>query len=111
MPIYRMKWYEIDLNGVEALTRITRDSLQDKEIFKVLKCTQNETFEKTDKGYKLQVLVPFSTKADFDLFESGTDVIIKIGNFKRNIPLPNVMKKYSIASAKWEDGALNIYFE
>ena len=111
MPIYRMKWYEVDLNGVEALTRITRDSLQDKEIFKVLKCTQNETFEKTDKGYKLQVLVPFSTKADFDLFESGTDVIIKIGNFKRNIPLPNVMKKYSISSAKWEDGALNIYFE
>lgn len=111
IPIYRMKWYEVDLNGVEALTRITRDSLQDRELFKVLKLTQSETFEKTDKGYKLQVLVPFSTKADFDLFESGTDVIIKIGNFKRNIPLPNVMKKYSIASAKWEDGALNIYFE
>ncbi len=111
LPTYRMKWYEVDLNGVEALWRIVKDSLQDMEIFKVLKLTQSDTFEKTDKGYKLQVLVPFSTKTDFDLFESGAEIIIKIGNFKRNIPLPNVMKKYSVASAKWNDGALDIYFE
>ena len=45
------------------------------------------------------------------LFESGTDVIVKIGNFKRNIPIPNIVRKYSIASAKLNAEVLSIYFE
>lgn len=111
VPTYRIKWYEVDINGVEGLQRVVRDSLQHKDIFKVLKTTINETFEKTEKGYKLDVYVPFTDKKDFDMFESGTDIVIKIGNFKRNIPVPNVIKKYSISKAKLEDGCLSIYFE
>lgn len=111
IPIYRIKWYEVDINGVEGLERVVKDSLQDKNIFKVLKTSINEIFEKTEKGYKLDVYVPFTEKKDFDLFESGTDIIIKIGNFKRNIPMPNVIRKYSISSAKFNEGCLSIYFE
>jgi len=111
IPNYKIKWYEVDVNGVSGLERIAKDSLQDENLFKVLKTTANETFEKTEKGYRLNVYVPFTDKKDFDLFESGTDIIIKIGNFKRNIPIPNIMKKYSIASAKLNEEILSIYFE
>jgi len=111
IPIYKIKWYEVDINGVSGLERIVIDSLEDKNIFKVLKTTVNETFEKTEKGYCLNVYVPFTEKKDFDLFESSTDIIVKIGSFKRNIPIPHIIKKYSIASAKLNDGVLSIYFE
>lgn len=111
MPIYRIKWYEIDINGVAGLERIVKDSLADDNIFSVLKARINETFEKTENGYRLDVYLPFTDKKEFELFESGTDVIIKVDNFKRNIPLPNVMKKYSINKAKFNDGHLSIYFE
>jgi len=111
IPIYKIKWYEIDINGVSGLNRVVVDSLQDKNIFKVLKTTVNETFEKTEKGYRLDVYVPFTEKKNFDLFESSTDIIVKIGNFKRNIPIPHIIKRYSIASAKLNDGVLSIYFE
>ncbi|MBC2398679.1 ArsA family ATPase [Clostridium tetanomorphum] len=111
IPKYKIKWYEVDINGVSGLDRIIRDSLQDDNIFKVLKTTLNEIFEKTEKGYRLNVYVPFTNKKDFDLFESGTDIIIKIGNFKRNIPIPNIIEKYSITSAKLNDEILSIYFE
>lgn len=111
IPIYKIKWYEVDINGVEGLERIVSDSLGDENIFKVLKKSVNETFEKTESGYKLDVYVPFTEKGDFDLYESGTDIIIKIGNFKRNIPLPNAIRKYSISKAKLNEGYLSIYFE
>lgn len=111
IPIYKIKWYEVDINGISGLERVVKDSLQDKDIFKVLKSRPNEIFEKTEKGYRLDVYVPFSDKKDFDLFESGTDVIVKIGNFKRNIPIPNIIRKYSIASAKLKEEVLSIYFE
>jgi len=111
VPTYKIKWYEIDLNGIQALERVVIDSLEDKNLFNVLKTTANEIFEKTDLGYRLDVYIPFANKTDFDLFEAGTDIIIKIGNFKRNIPLPNVIRKYAIVSAKLQDEKLSILFE
>lgn len=111
IPVYRIKWYEIDVNGIEGLRRIAEDSLSDDNIFNVLKTTKNETFEKTDAGYRLDVFVPFTAKDEFDLYESSDEIIIRIGNFKRNIPVPNVIKKYSIGKAKLNEGYLSIYFE
>lgn len=110
IPIYKIKWYEVDINGISGLERVVKDSLNDKGIFKVLKKKVNETFEKTENGYKLSIYIPFTDKKDFEIFEAGTDVIVKIGNFKRNIPVPNALRKYSISKAKLDDGILNIYF-
>ena len=111
IPIYKIKWYEVDINGISGLDRVVEDSLPDKDIFKVLKRRTNEIFEKTEEGYRLDVYVPFTDKKDFDLFESETDVVVKIGNFKRNIPIPNIIRKYSIVSAKLNAEVLSIYFE
>lgn len=111
MPIYKIKWYEVDINGTQGLERIIEDSLQDEKLFSVLKTTDNEVFQKTEKGYTLEVYAPFTDKRDFDLYESGTDIIIKIGNFKRSIPLPNVIRKYSVSGAKFNEGVLTINFE
>lgn len=110
IPVYRVKWYETDINGVEGLGRIVSDALGDENIFKVLKTTINETFTKTDKGYRLDVYVPLAEKGAFDLFESGTEIIIKIGNFKRNIPIPNTLRKYSMTTARLNEGVLSIDF-
>ena len=110
IPTYKIKWYEVDINGIDGLNRVVEDSLQDEKIFDVLKTTVNETYEKTKEGYSLDVYIPFADKTEFDLFESGSDIIIKIGNFKRNIPIPNVIKKYSIKYAKLENEKLKIIF-
>lgn len=110
MPTYKVRWYEIDINGFEGLQRIINDSLEDENIFNVLKINSNETFKKLENGYSLTLKIPFAEKNDFDLFESSNEIIIKIGNFKRNIPLPDVVRKYSISNAKFENGELNIIF-
>jgi len=111
IPTYKIKWYESDINGMEYLERVCKDSLNDETIFEVLKTTTNEVFEKLDDGYLLKVYVPFADKKQFDLLESATDIVIKIGNFKRNIPLPDVIRKYSVDSAKLNDGVLNVIFK
>ncbi|WP_234124417.1 ArsA family ATPase [Clostridium hydrogenum] len=111
VPIYKIKWYPIDVNGIEGLHKIVKDSLTDDNIFRVLKTTQSEVFERLEDGYRLNIKVPFTEKQDLNLHEGDNELIIKIGNFKRNIPMPEVMKKYSVSKAKFEDGILKIYFE
>ncbi|SHH76368.1 ArsA family ATPase [Clostridium grantii] len=110
IPIINIKWYEVDINGIEGLNRIVKDSLNIKNIFEVQKITVSEKFEKTKDGYKLEVYVPFGDKNALDLYETGTDISISIGNFKRNIPCPNTLKKYSISKAKFNNDYLAIYF-
>lgn len=111
IPTYKIKWYEVDVNGIQGLERIAFDSLNSKDIFDVQRVTVNERFEKTEEGYRLQVFVPFADKKDLDLYETGTDLIIKVGNFKRNIPCPNALRNYSISRAKFNEDSLFIDFE
>lgn len=110
IPTYKIKWYNSDVNGVEGLEKIANDSLEDKKVFDVLKTTENDTFKKLEQGYLLDLYIPFIDKSHFDLYQSDTEVIIKIGNFKRNIPIPDVIRKYSVDSAKLENERLKIIF-
>ena len=111
LPRFKIKWYEVDINGIAGLERIVKDSLNVKDILKVQKITLSDKFEKVDKGYRLQVYVPFGDKKDLELYETGSDISIKIGNFKRNIPCPSSLLKYSISKADFNENYLSIYFE
>lgn len=111
LPIYEIPWYEEELKGQKAVERITNDALTDKDIFDIKTIYGREVFQKNDKGYLLDVAIPGADKKEMDLYQSGTDVVIKLKNFKRNIPLPNVIRSYMITSAKLEEGILHIQFE
>ena len=67
--------------------------------------------EENERGYELRLSVPNAQKGEVDFYQSQTDVVIKLGNFKRNIPLPNILRNYDITAAKLRDGKLNIQFE
>lgn len=111
LPIYRVPWYDEELKGLKAVQRICEDALTDSTLFDAKIITEQEVFEKNNKGYMLRVSVPFTEKNQLDMYQSETDVVIKLGNFKRNISLPNTLRNYLITSAKMQDSKLNIQFE
>lgn len=110
LPIYEIPWYEEELKGRKAIERIIEDALME-DVFCMREITGREMFQMNEKGYLLDVSLPGVDKKEMDLYQSGTDVVIKIKNFKRNIPLPNVLRGYDITSAKLEEGILHIQFE
>lgn len=110
LPIYEIPWYEEELKGHKAIERIIDDALTE-DVFCVKEITGREMFQMNEKGYLLDVSLPGVDKKEIDLYQSGTDIVIKIKNFKRNIPLPNVLRGYDITSAKLEEGILHIQFE
>lgn len=106
LPLYTIKWYETDINGLDGLRRIGDDSLGDKALFDVRCETSGEVYEKCDGGYTLTVRTPFADKSAFELYETGTDIVIKAGCFKRCIPLPNVLHNSSVTAAEMNGGRL-----
>jgi len=110
LPIYEIPWYDEELKGIGNIERLADDVLKDDSVFDVKEITERESFEKTDNGYVLKVNMPCADKSDIDLCQSQTDVVIKTGNFKRNIPLPNTLVNLNVSKAEYRDGALNILF-
>lgn len=111
LPIYEIPWYDEELKGEENIKRIVDDVLAKSDVFKVRHITEREVFTQTEDGYLLEVNIPGADKTDIDLYQATTDIVIKTGNFKRNIPLPNALRTYVVSGAKFEEGRLCISFE
>ena len=111
LPIVRIPWYDEELKGRKAVNRICTDALAESAVFESRPVTGREVFEQNASGYLLTVDLPYVKKGELDLYQANTDVVIRVGNFKRNIPLPNVLRSYGITSAKLADGKLRIQFE
>ncbi len=110
LPLSYIPWYDEEVHGVGAVERIARECLTAQDLFQTKVITERETYEKNEKGYLLLVSIPGAEKDEVDLYQSETDVVLKLGNFKRNIPLPNVLRTYEITGARMKDGRLGIQF-
>ena len=71
------------------------------------------SFHLGTKGGKplLSVSIPFTTKSDLTLHREGEHLIVRIGSFKRHIPLPREFLRTQILQAKVESGRLLIEFD
>lgn len=111
LPVYEIPWYQEELKGEAAVRRIVEDVLDGEEIFAARHITERESFRQTEEGYELEVFLPCARKEEIDLYQAATDIVIKTGNFKRNIPLPNLLRSYSVAGARFQEDRLCIRFE
>ena len=110
VPVIRIPWYESEVCGMDAIDRICSGILTGDELFDVNSKRTNEKFEKNDDGYLLSIFLPFVSKEKLDMHQADADIIIRIGNFKRNIPIPTTLRNYQITSAKLKDAELKIQF-
>lgn len=111
LPIYEIPWYDEELKGEENIRRIVEDALLGNEVFAKKIITERESFKQIETGYRLDVFLPYADKSGIDLYQAATDIVIKAGNFKRNIPLPNILRNYVVTGAKFDEGNLSIIFE
>lgn len=111
LPIYEISWYDEEVRGEENIRRIVKDALSEKDVFTKKIITERESFTQTKEGYQLEVFLPWADKSKMDLYQAASDLVLKTGNFKRNIPLPNALRSYVVSGAKFEEGKLCIRFE
>ncbi|MEA4807025.1 ArsA family ATPase [Acetobacterium wieringae] len=112
IPKYYIPWYDTDLLGLDAINRICTEVFTDScDLFAIKADIAGEKYEQTATGYVLKLFLPNITKDAVAVNLAGSDVIVKIGNYKRNIPLPNSLRGMTVSSAKFDQSTLVIAFE
>lgn len=109
-PIFSLELLEEEVIGTELLSLISKKTYGKKDPARIFLSQRPVNIQKADGGFDMFLNLPFQKKTDIDLYKSGDELIVKVGNFKRNIILPPTLVHYTIKSAKFEEERLRISF-
>ena len=110
LPIFSAELFDQEVIGKELLKRIAKQVYGKKDPSQIFFSQKPINIKKTDAGYDLSLILPFVKKKDLDLCKNGEELIITVGNYKRNILLPAILSNYSIKNARFEQEKLKIAF-
>lgn len=111
LPIWKAPYYAEEVVGLEALSRLATDCFGDEDPGQVFyRGLLQDIVEKEDGGYQLRLPLPFVTSSNVKLRKRGDELFITIGNFKREMILPNVLAKRKAGGGRLNDGILEIEF-
>lgn len=62
------------------------------------------------RTYTLIMPLPLASADELDLTRHGDDLVVTVGSYRRVLPLPAVLAKVPVGSARLEDGRLQVRF-
>jgi len=110
VPIFEAPLYAEEIVGLNMLTRMGRELFKDLSPTKIYYNAQTQQVTKDEDGYLLSLYMPFVDKKELSLNQKGEELIIRAGNFKRNIILPRTLLNYQVKGAKFDEETLKIRF-
>jgi arsenite-transporting ATPase len=110
LPILKAPLFDQEVVGLDMLRRMADSIYGDDDPTRIYFFGQTHSVEKKDGRYVLSLPLPFVEKQDLELTRSGDELIVHIGNRKRNLILPRVLTSLDVQSARFDEDTLVITF-
>jgi arsenite-transporting ATPase len=110
LPILKAPLFDQEVVGLDMLRRMADSIYGDDDPTRIYFFGQTHSVEKKDGRYVLSLPLPFVEKQDLELTRSGDELIVHIGNRKRNLILPRVLASLDVQSARFDEETLVITF-
>jgi arsenite-transporting ATPase len=111
VPILVAPWLEREVVGSEMLDRLAGELFDGDDAARLLYDELSQELSSDNGVTTLRLPIPFADRGDIELKKIGLEVIVRVGGQKRTIILPPTMAAYSTSGARFEDGALEVFFE
>ena len=110
LPILKAPLMEQEVVGMAMLERFADALYGDSDPTRVYFEGQRQDIRQEDGDYVLTLMLPFSRKEDIQLSQVGDELIVHVGNQKRNLILPRALAGLASEGAKLEGDRLTIRF-
>ncbi|MHB1133328.1 MAG: ArsA family ATPase [Chloroflexota bacterium] len=110
VPIFRCPFFDQEVVGEAMLRQMAAQMYGDTDPAAVLHRGRTQTLEKADGRYVLSLPLPLVAKGQIDLTRTGDELIVRIGNHKRNLVLPRTLAGLEVTEARLDEGTLRITF-
>jgi len=109
-PIRYLPLMDREIVGLEPLEEVGTKLFGADDPTAVYHQGRSCSFEKLNGEYQLSLPLPFADKGNVELKQVGEELIVLVGNQKRNLVLPRALVGLRTRTAKLEDGTLKIRF-
>ncbi|MDX1620947.1 MAG: ArsA family ATPase, partial [Nitriliruptorales bacterium] len=99
-----------EITGAEGLLELGGALYGQGDETAVLHVQRLLTVESTDDGHLLRIALPFASKEDLDLHRRGGDLHVRVGSFKRTVPLPSALQRAQVTAARLREQNLEVVF-
>jgi len=110
LPILKAPLMEQEVVGMAMLERFAEALFADGDPSRVYFEGQAQEIRREDGAYVLTLMLPFSRKEEIQLSQVGDELIVHVGNQKRNLILPHALAGLASEGAKLEGDRLTIRF-
>jgi arsenite/tail-anchored protein-transporting ATPase len=111
VPVLRAPFFEQEVVGPAMLERLGDAVFGSRSPEKVLYHDQSLALVMDGDSAELRLKVPFAQKGDVKLKKIGLELVIRVGERKRNIVLPSALASFRPRDARLEAGELRVRFE
>jgi arsenite-transporting ATPase len=110
MPILEVPLFNDEIVGIEKLRQLASALYGEEDPSRIYWQGKSQHVEKSDGGYTLRLPLPFTDKQDVSLVKLGDELVVHVGQHKRNLILPRILVGLDTAGAKFEGDELQIKF-
>jgi arsenite-transporting ATPase len=111
LPILKAPLFDQELVGIPMLRKMAKSLFGGEDPCQVYYRGKAQSFRKRDDVYELSIRLPFVEKQDVQLTRAMDEIIVHIGNYKRNIILPRALWGMEVRQAKLDEDRLVVTFQ
>jgi arsenite/tail-anchored protein-transporting ATPase len=111
LPIWEGPYLSQEILGVDALRNLAHIIFGEDDPTQVFYRGAVQELVKNDQGYVLRLPLPHVEMNKVILTKKGDEMVVEVGNFKRELTLPAVLMPMDAKVARFVDKNLEIHFE
>ncbi len=108
IPIFKARLFDREMYGIEALEALGENVFGDEDPLSLFFRGAAHEIVKKNGGYELVLNLPLAERKNMDLSKKGAELLIRVGNYRRNVLLPDSMARLKAIGAQVEGNKLRV---
>jgi arsenite/tail-anchored protein-transporting ATPase len=110
VPILEARLFDREMVGVPLLMDMAEEVYGSREVSAILHRDDPIQVRKRGTGYILSMRLPFVSRDSMDIHRRGEELFVRVGSYKRNLILPQTLKRMVVREANFAGDHLEILF-
>jgi arsenite-transporting ATPase len=110
VPILQARLFDREMVGLRLLAEMAEEVYGDRDAIAVLFRDHPIRVRKREAGYLLTLRLPFASRDEIDIHRRGEELYVRVGSYKRNLILPQTLKRLIVREANVAGDRLEIEF-
>jgi arsenite-transporting ATPase len=110
VPILEARLFQREMVGIPLLLEMAEEVYGPRDATAILFHDDPIRVRKRGTGYVLAMRLPFVSRDDMDIHRRNDELFVRVGSYKRNLILPQTLKRMVVREANFAGDHLEIFF-